>query len=340
MKILAIGDPHLKKDNGNETSLMINKLKILVLDEQPDMIVILGDIGHDFEEIGINRHVRIHDLILTLHDTMPINCKLFLLIGNHDRVNNKIFMTSEHTFNSYKKWTNTYVVDYTHVEVINNKKYVFVPYVETGRFNEALAAKNLAIIQDNGSYEYNMDDVVVIFAHQEFYGAKMNAITSNKGDVWPSHLPLCISGHIHDYEQLQNNIIYVGTPIQHGYSDTKDKTVSIFNGDNLEHKRINLNIPKKLKLTLDVNQLKDYQPPPNANIKIKVRGTAEEIKNVMSSEHVNHLKEIGVKIIEDVIIQKLIINNNITKKSFQDRLIDNMNYQPENYKQIFFNIFS
>ena len=55
----------------------------------------------------------------------------------------------------------------------------------------------------------------------------MNTITSNEGDPWETSKPLCVSGHIHDYDKLKSNLIYVGTPIQHGYSDNGRKN-SIF----------------------------------------------------------------------------------------------------------------
>ena len=341
MKILTIGDPHFKKDNANETSLMITKLRTLILNEKPSMIVVLGDIGHDFDDVGTNRTLRMHDFLNMLHETMSLDCKLYLLIGNHDRVHNKVFMTNEHVFNAHKKWERTHVIDSTYVEIINDKKYVFVPYVETGKFNQALATNNLCSLKDDDSWEYNMENVTLVFAHQEFFGAKMNAITSNKGDLWPNNLPLCISGHIHDYEQLQNNLIYVGTPIQHGYSDTKDKTVSIFTllNDEWEHRRINLGIPKKLHFTLNSEQILSFQPPENAQIKIKLRGTAEEVKNVMNLKQIKDLIDVGVKIKEDIIIQKITISRNITKKDFKERLSENISTQPEKYKHLFEQIF-
>ena len=144
MKILTIGDPHFKKDNANETSLMVDKLTTLIWQEKPDMIVILGDIGHDFNDVGTSRNVRIFNFINTIYESMSINCKLFILIGNHDRVNNKIFMTDEHSFNAYKRWERLEIIDSIHIEIINHKKYVFVPYVPTGKFNEALETKKLA----------------------------------------------------------------------------------------------------------------------------------------------------------------------------------------------------
>lgn len=342
MKILAIGDPHFKKDNANETALMVCNLRPIILEKNPDMIVILGDIGHDFEEVGNNRHLRMYDFINMIHETMSPTCKLFLLIGNHDRVHNKIFMTNEHIFNSYKKWTNTYVIDTTSVEIINDKKYVFVPYVETGKFNQALLAKDLVKYNEQ-EIQYLMEDVQLVFAHQEFMGAKMNNITSNKGDPWPEHLPLCISGHIHDYEQLQKNLIYVGTPIQHGYTDTNDKTISLFTeiDSKWQHERINLGICKKLCYTLTCEQLKKFTLPENAQVKIKLKGTIEEIKNFKNTDYFKELVDKGVKIKEDIVLQKISTNyNNSTKKEFRNRLIDNLSQQPEKYKQLFINIFN
>jgi len=75
------------------------------------------------------------------------------------------------------------------------------------------------------------NDVTCYFAHQEIIGAKMGAIVSKEGDVWPAENSLMISGHIHDYDMLQPNMIYTGTPLMHGVGDKDDKTVSMFTFD-------------------------------------------------------------------------------------------------------------
>lgn len=219
-KALVIGDPHFKGDNATETDMMTPQLVQLIVTEDPDVVVVAGDILHKHEKVDLYPLKRAIDFLRAIH---AVARRLVVLIGNHDRPNNNIYLTDEHSFNSLKEWPRTLVVD--DVQVCNESyaggtcRVVYVPYVPTGRFAEALYTKLLAPPYAG---------ITAVFAHQEFKGAKMNAITSNAGDPWNLDNPICISGHIHDFDVLQPNLIYVGTPIQHGYADTHDKTVSIF----------------------------------------------------------------------------------------------------------------
>ena len=86
-----------------------------------------------------------------------------------------------------------------------------------GRFFEAISHLDSAS---------GVQSAHALFAHQEFFGAKMGAIISQQGDKWPHHYPLVISGHIHDYGRPQHNIIYTGTPMQHAFGDHNNKTIS------------------------------------------------------------------------------------------------------------------
>jgi hypothetical protein len=72
------------------------------------------------------------------------------------------------------------------------------------------------------------EGVAAIFAHQEFYGVKMGAIESKIGDKWDEKNPVVISGHIHQWQRLQSNIFYTGTPRQIGFGDKTKKSISEF----------------------------------------------------------------------------------------------------------------
>ena len=76
----------------------------------------------------------------------------------------------------------------------------------------------------------------------------MGAIISEEGDEWDLKSPYVVSGHIHDYQEPQFNMLYTGTPIQHAFGDHHDKTISYFtymSRDSREHERIDLGLPRK-----------------------------------------------------------------------------------------------
>ena len=140
-RILCIGDPHIKSDNSLETDLMVSKLQELIIIEDPDFIIVLGDILHYHERIPMYTLKRATAFLKALHDSgKPI----YGLIGNHDRPNNNIFLTDEHAFNSFKIWPRIKIIDdVTIISEIgrdgNTHQFLMVPYVSVGRFNEALS---------------------------------------------------------------------------------------------------------------------------------------------------------------------------------------------------------
>ncbi len=218
IKVLTIGDPHFKVDNVPESDEMVSKLVKLAQTVSPKFIVVLGDILHRHEKIHVSPLMRAEKLIRLLSEIAPT----FVLVGNHDRPNNSTYMTNEHPFNAMKLWNNTYIVDEKVLDAnIGGFRFLFVPYVFPGRFEETLTHSEKGVPNP-------FESTRAIFCHQEFFGAKMGAIKSQNGDKWPTTNPLVISGHIHDYDRLQPNLIYVGTPMQHAFGLNCSLTIKYY----------------------------------------------------------------------------------------------------------------
>lgn len=392
--VLVIGDPHFKTDNVIDTNMMTDRIVELAQQRKPTFIVCLGDVLHRHETIHVSPLERSTVFINRLRRVAPT----YVLVGNHDRPNNSNFLTTEHPFNALKEWPNTIIVDRGCVDTIQGHKFIFVPYVPVGRFNEALASifgckqeylDGVKVINDalqarweqtvkllnSGSslsessperiynlttglqvtsddiekwknkksedeyykkwfehrfnHEYHdltlrllwphLADITGVFAHQEYRDAKMGAVKSAIGDKWPSNWPFIASGHIHDYDQLAANILYVGTPVQHAFGDREDKTVSwlewtgsldVSNGmrsggnpDSSQlqphipkQERIDLGIPKKIIVYLNCQEIATYVPPPNSEIRIVLEGTPSELKAVHKVANIKQLTAAGIKI--------------------------------------------
>ncbi len=211
-KIYTIGDPHFKVANAQDCDEMVSAILKSAQEEQPDLIVCLGDVLDRFANIHVGPLVRATNFLSSLSKI----AELVVIIGNHDRANNNVFCTEQHPFVSLKTWNRTVVVDTPISKIYCGMLFTFVPYVSVGRFEEAL------------DLSPGWERSKAIFCHQEFLGARMGAIESTTGDVWDTNYPLAISGHIHDYQRLQNNLLYIGTPMQHTFGDRDDKTISIF----------------------------------------------------------------------------------------------------------------
>lgn len=278
-KILLCGDPHFKVSNPLEYSQFISEF-LQFLNKNIDeisFVVLLGDILDTHERI----HMKPFCSAISFIEEISYLKKVFVLIGNHDRYNNKVFMTDEHGFNGLKEKENIFIVDKT----LRYKKFLFVPYVPPGRFREAIK-------------DYDLEDINCIFAHQEFRGCKMNTIISETGDKWSLEDPPVFSGHIHNYHIPQENIIYVGTPFQQTFDESEDKAVMLLNlkDRKFSFERHFLNIIKKRRIFIKIEDLKDIILDSNILWKIIIEGDPEIIKdNLKNKDLFNKLMQHNVR---------------------------------------------
>lgn len=325
VKVLVVGDPHIKTNNIKESEEMIEKLIVLSKEKKPHFVVLLGDILDRHSNIHVIPLMKAEKLVLALSQLTPV----FLIIGNHDRPNNSNFLTDEHPFGAMKFWPNTHIIDKTTTYCLNGINFLFVPYVPPGRLIEAI-----------NTIPEALKNCHVVFSHQEIKGCQLGAIISTEGDIWGSDMPLMISGHIHDYQKLGDNMIYVGTPIQHTYSENSDKTVSLFNfGLNMnnfswQEERIDLGLTKKVTVYLKVEDLPNYSPPKDKEIKLVIKGTEAEIKTIAKLEKIQTLKKMGIKIVFKTDEMSLNNSENIkyefsSKMNYKNRLISELKNDKE-----------
>ena len=212
VKVLFIGDPHIKVSNLLEIELLIDGLKKICSEHNPDLIIIAGDMLDDHEKIWTVALNKAYNMIDILRDFAD----LYILVGNHDYISNIQFLSENHWMNAIKKWDGVTIVDKILHKIIKNELFVFTPYVTNGRFIEAL---------DTGTA--NWRDASCIFAHQEFFGCKMGAITSISGDTWDETYPFVISGHIHSKQYVQNNIYYPGSALQIAFGESEKNVIPL-----------------------------------------------------------------------------------------------------------------
>ena len=89
MRVIAIGDPHFRVENIIEVENFIDKIAKLTKSENPDMIVVLGDLLHTHEKIFTIALNKAYDFIKILRDIAPT----YVLVGNHDYIQNSQFLT-------------------------------------------------------------------------------------------------------------------------------------------------------------------------------------------------------------------------------------------------------
>lgn len=325
--ILFIGDPHFQISNIQEVDLFLEKIINLATKKNPDIIVIAGDILHTHERLHTLALNKAYDLI----DNMRKITKTYVLVGNHDYINNQQFLTNNHWMNGLKEWNNTIIVDNVIKETINNETFIFVPYVPPGRFEEALRTLK--------------DDWIsasCIFAHQEFAGCKMGAIVSIEGDKWDINNPIVISGHIHSKQQPQKNIYYSGSAMQHAFGESEKNIIAFFSftKDQYELEEIDLELPRKKIVYMNVEEIDTYNIPETEDqIKVTLKGDYNEFKAVKKTKKYKNLVNKGVKVVFKPQKEKVIQNNteekvesnNTTDTSFNKILSNIINEQKNPY---------
>lgn len=282
MKILAIGDPHFKASNILDTNILIKNVVKIALYNSPDIIVILGDL--------LDTHEKIHTLALKQVTRFLLKlrkiAKTFVLIGNHDYINNSQYLTNNHPFNPFKSLDNLVIVD----KVIEYQKLIFLPYTPPGRLVEALNSSN-----------FNWKTSKIIFGHQEIYGCLYNPdTTSSEGDIWLKEYPLLVSGHIHTTSWIGKNVYYPGASTQVKINETDPKTVSLISFTNSESKiKINtcpLHIPIKQTIYLDIDQIKNFIPQESIIYRIILKCESNVFNQFKKTDTCKKLINLGHKI--------------------------------------------
>ena len=286
MKIYVIGDIHIKSTNLPYITSYIESLKELINPDKGDMIVVLGDVLHDHNRLHTQPLNKAYELINLLSEKAPT----YVLVGNHDMINNSVFLTEDHWMTGLKNWPNVTIADKVKKLEIEDSSLIFVPYVPPGRFIEALNTIN------------DWESASLIFAHQEFKNCQMGAIKSEIGDDWPLEYPQVFSGHIHERQELQENIFYVGSSTQVHYDEKKCGTITVidYDLDGFSYDVIDLKLPRKRiihssciefeSINIDSFTYPEY-------IKLKISGTYIEFKKLQKSKKYKDFVRQGVKIV-------------------------------------------
>lgn len=356
--ILCIGDIHIQTSNTLDIKIFTEKLYEYIKknEETIDIIVLMGDILHTHERLHTIPFNVANNMIEELSRMKP----LYILVGNHDYINNSQFLTDNHWMNCFKNKNNIHIVDKTIIYNHNNLNIIMCPYVPDGRFIEALN-----ILQTTTSFNWNKANCIL--AHQLFDGAKMGAIVAEDVEKWEESYPFLISGHIHDKQKVQNNLYYTGSSMQHAFGESHDKTICLLRiDDSLQIEEIDLDLPKKQILYYDIENIDmsinkeneiiiqkilNILDTPNTHYKITITGNFEQFKIFKKSETYLKLQKNDTKIVfknklSDILNKKHLINttvdnlNNLSLKDILFELVKNDEKINTKYKIKLTNIYN
>lgn len=286
---LVVGDPHLKENLLFESRELVRKIVEHARENPPRFIVILGDV--------LDRHniyeAFAFDLMNTfLRDLYQI-AKTFVLVGNHDRVNNSDFLSGVSPFSPMHEWDQTRIriADKPISETIDGEEYIFAPYVPEGRFIESL---NLHLP--------HWQKARAIFAHNTVKGARVakretGDVIANNIDEWRLDYPQLIAGHLHEGHEF-NNILYVGTPKQQNDSESEDKGIFRMKfSPQFTYVKIPLHFPPKRKIEISADILESFQiPDDGAKYRILINSLSSSLPLVMKHPKVKEWIARGFKV--------------------------------------------
>ncbi len=206
MKVLFIGDPHLKITRFDLAKQFLVWINTIIAKHKPDLVVNLGD---TFDTHAVVRSEVMTEFVLHVNSVLQ-TCPYIYLLGNHDmyKPNDNKYHALKHLKGKIKGFT---IVD----ELINLHGMTFVPYVHKPE-------------------DFPKQTLPICVAHQTFKGADFGDITTKDGvDASSVHgAEIIISGHIHKKQRLASGgpeVIYCGSPFSQSASDINQvKGVSIF----------------------------------------------------------------------------------------------------------------
>lgn len=284
-KVLFLGDVHIQFSNLKDVDILETKMKAILSEGDVDIVVIAGDVLHKHEIVNVQLMNRAYDLIRCMRNFVPV----YVLVGNHDYINNQQFLTTNHWMNGMKEWKNVYVVDKPLHLKMKECDFAFVPYVPPGRLVEALE-----------ELKEEWKSVDCIFAHQEIRGCKMGYIDSLDGDVWERDWPMLISGHIHERQRLKENVLYPGSVLNHAFgSDNQGVSIFTFSrGEDVKEDCVDLGLEKKMIVYDSVENFSNIpQEKIHVRNKLHLSGKIEEVKAFKSSKEYADLKSKGIKVV-------------------------------------------
>ena len=219
MKILRIGDPHIKPTNLEEAEKLMHFVNDVILERRPDRVELLGDLFHTHSIVRL----EVLDFWDSWIDILSEATELYVLIGNHDRATNQ-----EHAVHSLAtikriRRKNLKIVENPRVDGI----FGYISY-----YHDSQTFIDIA----NSCVK---DGAKVLICHQTFDGSKYESGVYAPDGIDPSKIDckLIISGHIHTRQIIKNGdqtIIYPGTPKWDTLADAnEDKGIWLYEHDDV-----------------------------------------------------------------------------------------------------------
>jgi len=359
--LLLQGDPHYKTGNLREQSVVEVAVESIITSRPVDAVVLLGDILHTFRKVDVD---PLHQAVKYIK-RLAKSILVIVLIGNHDRKNNREFCGSNHPFVGLKGYPNVIIVDKPRLIFIKDKKILALPYVwkdDFGKLGDLFPKKYPKGPKETKKVSEYFSEVDVVLAHQDYAGRTEGGLQKSDGWKWDPTACLAISGHIHNFHFPQPNVCYLGTVLQENFGEDTDKAFGYLTlstdpvvfqnlsspdiysnssrGWKLERLRVPLPQMITFRMTInemytfDVEKVKQEKLFSLNRYRIVATGTVAEKKGVTGSI-LSRFREANIELKLQTVEEKYEASSNVaipTPTSFSKRLYEKAREDPRKLK--------
>ena len=299
MRILCIGDPHIRRKQLASARVMIDAIIEAARRSSPDKSVVLGDTLHDFRTIDLYAQIYAIEFFEALGTIAPT----VVMIGNHERPAHNEYMSSHHAFAVTRIPPGVTIVERTLYEKTPHGWLCYVPFVPKGLYKDAINIESAPPLRE----------VCMLFHHAEMRGCDMYGFKSKKGEEEFGDTPPAIGGHIHDSQRV-GSTFYVGTPIQTVYNESEHKGLTMITIDKFRHyvsdfiplkscpviKTITLSARELVAWDIDAQEPDRYERP--ISWRIVLKDSPEHLAPLPMVKKYEELQSAGVTIVQSPIV--------------------------------------
>jgi len=213
IKILRLGDPHVRPSNINESDKLLQFVVDIALEHKVDRIEILGDLFHTHSVLRLEVLEFWTDWLDTLNDL----CPTYVLVGNHDQSGD--YGSNSNALSVFSKLKNKNIHIVETAMIVGSIGYMAYVHDQKRFLELALGLKE--------------QGVKTLVCHQTFAGSQYENGFYAPDGINPDDLPfeIIISGHIHAMQRF-GKVIYPGTARWDSISDSNEiKGIWLFEHD-------------------------------------------------------------------------------------------------------------
>jgi len=337
MIIYHIADLHIREDNRDNIPIkksinaFINYIKNDGLKRDEKRIFILGDIV-DKKTLNHSRYCikYIKEILIRMSEI----CDVFILLGNHDYINQEIEKNMVNLIDFIKN-----LVNLENIYVVDNINYCI---------NDKFCINSLEYFENEIPKPYEPDENIKEKFNILLYHGDLNGKLYDKKyavNLFKDY-DLVLLGHYHNYLKLADNIAYSGSIIQNNFGEKSNHGFLIWDTKTKTHRFMRIKSSFLHLIINDTNEkinndkcdiikyedVKNYKTDKSLYIKVYSNKSKEEINNYLY-QYINKDK------IEDIKYERM--NNKIIKEIKQNLQqiykIDNKNSLINLYNDILFN---